>query len=346
MSAQTALVRGQAVCSHAAVSLRPTSVRCHVRGPSRFVSPGAKANLPGSRVLIADSHRLATSRESRRAALGAHVICVAAADAVTLESPPESKEQAFAQARTAIEYVVAQSKNTASSGIVGGGKKKKKQKAKIAGKRVALEIPLMDESPKELATLTAELLKNLTGNLVVYFGTAPYAAAATAGGCKGELRDLSVTGNMETVPAATDLLVFVGVQATQIGALRTVAMRAPSCPVVLVNAEWDPSAVPKGERSFVDTFEVIYSHTPLAIQGFLKNTEGAVFRCVTSGSAGDAPWCIYWGGECIKQERARPSPVGLEQLLYNKAAEDSALVKAADAFAKARDTLNPFAKKQ
>ena len=57
------------------------------------------------------------------------------------------------------------------------------------------------------------------------------------------------------------------------------------------------------------------------------------------------PWCIYWDGECIKQERQRPSPIVLEQLLYNKAAEDSALVKAADAFAKARDKLNPFAKK-
>eukprot|EP00959_Pyramimonas_sp_CCMP1952_P410235 8597588-Pyramimonas_sp.AAC.1 len=67
--------------------------------------------------------------------------------------------------------------------------------------------------------------------------------------------------------------------------------------------------------------------------------------CATSGPASAVPWCIYWDGECIKQERERPSPVTLEQLLYNKAAEDSALVKAADVFAKARDKLNPFAKK-
>lgn len=306
----------------------------------------ARANLLGSRLFVADSYQLVAPRESRCATLGRQVVCKAAGDAVTLESPPDSKEQAFAQARKTIEYVVAQSKNTSSSGVVGGGKKKKKQKAKVTGKRVAVEIPLMDESPQELATLTAELLQNITGNVVVYFGTAPYATAAKSGGCKGELRDLSITGNMEVVPASTDLLVFVGAQSTQIGALRTVAMRAPSCPVLLVNAEWDPNAVPSGERSFVDTFEVVYSHTPLAIQGFLKNTEGAVFKCVTSGPASAVPWCIYWDGECIKQERARPSPIVLEQLLYNKAAEDSALVKAADAFAKAKDKLNPFAKKQ
>lgn len=293
--------------------------------------------IPQTRV----TRLFAVRRDCRTVGLkvGVQVRCAAAANADGFERPPASKEQAFEQARTAIEYVVA-TRNNANLSATSGGKKKK-IKAKVTGKRVAVELPLADESPKEMATLVVELLKNISGRTVVYCGTAPYAAAVAAAGCPGDIRDMSVAGSMEVVPVATDLLLFVGVQSGQIGALRTVSMRAPACPVVLVNAEWDPSAVPGGERAFVDTFQVIYSLTPLAIQGLMKNSEGAVFKCATSAPPSTVPWLVYWNGEVIKEDMARPSPVELEQILYNKAAEDSALVKAAEVLRK----LNPFAKK-
>jgi hypothetical protein len=47
-----------------------------------------------------------------------------------------------------------------------------------------------------------------------------------------------------------------GVPGGQLAALRTLSQRAGQCPVLLLNAEWDPDNVPAGQQQLVDSFEV------------------------------------------------------------------------------------------
>jgi hypothetical protein len=140
---------------------------------------------------------------------------------------------------------------------------------------------------------------------------------------------------------------MVGRMVAQMTALRTLSQRAGQCPMLLLNAEWDPDNVPAGQRALVDSFEVVYWHQPLSIEGFMKNTSGAVFKFAPSGLPSDESWYVFWNDKQVFSNPTRPTALQLEQVLYQKAAEDSKLVQAAKVAAAAKEKLfGGFGKKK
>ena len=141
---------------------------------------------------------------------------------------------------------------------------------------------------------------------------------------------------------------LVGVADDQIAAARRVAELAGARPVVAVNVEWfhagdggvtfrgqlqpgdpqpDPTAV------FANSFSVVYSYLPLAIQGVTgATTEGAVFKCVRGGAPEGSPWRILVKDDAgtyqqVGAMQRRPEQEDLESALYNAAAAKSKINK-------------------
>jgi len=274
----------------------------------------------------------------------AHSKCliVRSSFAMPEEPPPKSKKDAINQASTAVEALMNR------VGKAARGKKAKKQRNEVVSKKANILVPLMDDSPQQLAQLTEGILSKVANSLdtLVFLGDAA-AASAFQGGPNSEVRSLDAVSSMESIPIDTQLVVFVGAKQEQIEKIRTVTNKSASLTNVIINAEWDPEGLKGSDKQFVNSFEIVYWHLPLAIQGLMQNTEGAVFRYVTEGTANDSPWCIYWNGEVISSQKERPGPAQLEQILYNKAAEDSKLVQAARGFGNVKDKLfGGFGKKQ
>ena len=144
-------------------------------------------------------------------------------------------------------------------------------------------------------------------------------------------------------------MALVGVPEDQIGAARRIAELSGARPVVAVNVEWehagdggvtfrtsrgDGADKATADEVFANSFSVVYSYLPLAIQGLMGATqEGAVFKCVRGGAPEGSPWRILvkddkGAYQQVGAMQRRPEQEDLESALYNAAAAQSPVNKA------------------
>lgn len=268
-------------------------------------------------------------------------------DATEMELvPPVSRDDSFAQAREAIAAVCAKRAKKA-------GKKRRSSGKALAPLRVAVELPLASDAP---ADVRAMVVGACAGGVV---GTAVYgdaaAAAATSGG-KDDIRehvhiDDALRGVGCDLAMGEGAVALVGVADDQVAAARRVVELAGARPVVGVNVEWfhagdggvtfraaavdpdDARRTPDATAVFANSFSVVYSYLPLAIQGVTgATTEGAVFKCVRGGAPEGSPWRILVKDDAGEYQQVgamqrRPEQEDLESALYNAAAAKSKINK-------------------
>jgi hypothetical protein len=272
-------------------------------------------------------------------------------DAAEMELvPPVSRDDSFAQARDAIAAVCAKRAKKA-------GKKRRSSGKALAPLRVAVELPLASDAPKDVRAM---VLGACAGGVV---GTAVYgdaAAAAEASAGKDDVRehvhiDDALRGVGCDLAMGEGAVALVGVADDQVAAARRVAELAGARPVVGVNVEWfhagdggvtfraaaaaaaqnqnESSPNVDADSVFANSFSVVYSYLPLAIQGVTgATTEGAVFKCVRGGAPEGSPWRILVKDDAGEYQQVgamqrRPEQEDLESALYNAAAAKSKINK-------------------
>ena len=255
----------------------------------------------------------------------------------------------------------------------GSGKKVRKSSGKaLAQLRVAVELPLAADT----SVAVAAMVNGACGGGIV--GTAVYGdaevAAYAASKSDGKVEHVSI--DQALISDGCDLargdgaVALVGVNAEdQIGSARRIAELSGARPIVAVNVEWehagdggvtfknsrgDDGETVTADEVFANSFSVVYSYLPLAIQGLMGATqEGAVFKCVRGGAPEGSPWRILvkddkGAYQQVGAMQRRPEQEDLESALYNAAAAQSPVNKGIGVFKgladKAKDSIpNPFA---
>ena len=301
--------------------------------PSSRAARSSPAPVPSRSATISRTPQGARSRPVHRAGRF---------DAAEMELvPPVSRDDSFAQAREAIAAVCAKRAKKA-------GKKRRSSGKALAPLRVAVELPLASDAPADVRAMVAGAC---AGGVV---GTAVYgdaAAAASSFGGEDDVRehvhiDDALRGLGCDLAMGEGAVALVGVADDQVAAARRVAELAGARPVVGVNVEWfhagdggvtfraaaaarTDGPPPDAASVFANSFSVVYSYLPLAIQGVTgATTEGAVFKCVRGGAPEGSPWRILVKDDAGEYQQVgamqrRPEQEDLESALYNAAAAKS-----------------------
>ncbi|KAJ7563713.1 hypothetical protein O6H91_03G122500 [Diphasiastrum complanatum] len=248
------------------------------------------------------------------------------------EQPPASREEAVDQARSAISNLLERSIKRQVSSF------KPKQRGQRQT-RLRVEIPLLDNSPRALFSLTKDLVATNNGGkekYAVYCSDSALTELATTGDTDDSQRNSHLQyfdlHEKASVPADTSVIFVICPTFSQISDLSAIAKAAGNRPVVVVNPDWSADEEEDGIwRTFCQSFEVVFSYTPLSIQGFLSKTEGAILKHVRSGAPAGTLWLIFVkeGGTyvCVSSLKNRPDAADLEAALYNSIAANSPLVK-------------------
>ena len=290
-------------------------------------------------------------------------------DASEMElTPPGSRESSFEQAREAIGAVVA--KRAKKS-----GKTRKKSGKALQQLRVAVELPLASDTPTAVCAMVVGACGGgMVGTAVYGDDAAAAQGAAAAKGDKGGIKEHVTLQQALSGVEFCDLqrgdgaVALVGIGEDQIASARKVADLSGGRPVVGVNVEWEhagdggvtwkntrstpddaAAAAPSPDDVFANSFSVVYSYLPLAIQGLMGATqEGAVFKCVRGGAPEGSPWRILVkddGGtyQQVGAMQRRPEQADLENAMYNAAAAKSPVNKSIGVFRGLADKIpNPL----
>ncbi|GBG61632.1 hypothetical protein CBR_g22430 [Chara braunii] len=278
---------------------------------------------------------LVTNRRqrSRRVVASAKVVAAADRSASDEVQPPASEGECVQQAVTAILSALSKtvgSGGVGGMGIIGGAKgvRKQKQGVHLRQPRLRIQIPVADESPSTGARLAMDLVSALrergggryTSPIELCFAD-PDARAATGvdheQAAQLSLR-ISDSTNRSMASSESSLIFVVSPREEQVPGLQLFCNSA-GCPVIVLNPYWSEEAsLSPGVRGFIGSFDIVYSFTPLAIQGLFSKSEGAVLKYVRSGHAGASPWMIFAkedGEFKMKTElRKAPSPEELEKV--------------------------------
>jgi hypothetical protein len=279
--------------------------------------------------------------------------------------PPVSREDSFEQAREAIEGACAKRAKKA-------GKKRRSNGKALRPLRVAVELPIASDA----ASATRAMVEGACAGGVV--GTAiygdPEAAALPAEGAAAKMEHVTLAqalrGEGCDLAVGEGAVALVGVAEDQLGDARRCAALAGARPIVGVNVEWEHAGDggvtfrsqggaegADADVTFANSFSVVYSYLPLAIQGLAgAMTEGAVFKCVRGGAPEGSPWRILvkddkGAYQQVGAMQRRPEQEDLEAALYNAAAAKSDIHKGIGALRgladKARASIpNPFDNKK
>lgn len=269
----------------------------------------------------------------------------------SLETPPESREEAIAQAATSLVAILGRSLK-APDGF--SGKSRKKGASNNAGprtgrqNRLRIELPLLDDSPATMAELVADLLQ-------AFLASKPGSDRRRVGICFG---DLEAVAAAQRHPALSKVLqsgswaawalendsdeesnfgaVFVvGPKSGQLDRLKNLVTRLGSQPVVVVNPDWAETEQQEedsdGKREFFKSFEVCYCFMPLAVKGIFGSSEGAVLKFVRGGAPAGTPWVVLKSenGQMrrITTAKERPTAEQLETIMYASMAANSPVSK-------------------
>lgn len=235
-------------------------------------------------------------------------------------SVPQSKEESVQQACEALNTRLDDSK----------GKGKPTKGFKLSNvKRLIVEIPDADDSPKSVVSLAEDLLNGLAPELAssvtLVFGDVEAALLAST----KVQNQVVALDDVPDEPLVGPLLI-VEPSAQQLGEAEELLKRWRGRVVILLNPEWaEGQSVPSSHTAFMKSFEVVYCFQPIAIQAFIvTTTQGAVSKRVVKGQSGQMPWQIMkqgWGNnwKVIGQMQRRPTSQDLELAFLNASAAES-----------------------
>lgn len=283
-------------------------------------------------------------------------VSAASVDAAETElTPPGSRESSFEQARQAIGAVVSKREKKS-------GKTRKKSGKALQQLRVAVELPLAIDSPTAVCAMVAGACGGGIVGTAVYGDEAVAAQAAAAAGGGGIKEHVTLEQALSGVQfcdlqRGDGAVALVGIAEDQISAARKAADLSGGRAIVAVNVQWEhagdggvtwrntrrggaaeATTSPAADEVFANSFSVVYSYLPLAIQGLMGATqEGAVFKCVRGGAPEGSPWRILVkddGGmyQQVGAMQRRPEQADLENAMYNAAAAKSPVNKSIGVF--------------
>lgn len=264
------------------------------------------------------------------------------------ELPPRSREEAVEQAGASVSALLEKALKRQGPSTV----KQRKEQKQV---RLRVEIPVLDDSPATLVSLTLDLLASSFINqkktapikkLVFLSDTSLLNLALERQSVGGQAPE-SLTGiefkllvPENAAPAKvtseeSQVLFIVTPKLEQAAIVAKVLEAFNPCPVVVLNPDWssEDEAADKDRAwgTLISSFEVTYSYVPLAVQGIFSKTEGAVLKHVKSGAPAGRPWLIFVKQNdqfiCVSSLRRRPQAADLESALYNSMAANSPVTK-------------------
>ncbi|KAF8023868.1 hypothetical protein BT93_F1145 [Corymbia citriodora subsp. variegata] len=255
-------------------------------------------------------------------------------------NPPASREEAIKQARTCLTTTLEKPLNNPK---LAGKLKKLKQP------RFRVEIPVVDDSPESLAQLVSDVFRDLPvkrkGSPVKILFLWPDKQSSSKGfrsnsASQVEHTDVSSVTENDGVRIfnSADVVVVLAPGSSQLNVVKESTEIVYPKPVVLLNPKWAFDEEENfGElRSFVGSFEVIYSFTGLEVKGILSKRKGVIFKCVRDGVVSGERWAVLVeeeeeGGslKVISRFKSRPSIGEVETVLYNLMAINSPITKSA-----------------
>lgn len=249
--------------------------------------------------------------------------------------PPESREEAIAQAAGSVSSLLEKMLKRQGPSTVKQRKQQQQQQT-----RLRVEIPVLDETPSSLVSLTLDFLLSLFSakreppGVAVFFSDASSVGLAREQlvGARNPNHSLHELSSEREVSGSVSVVVVAGPRCEDTARLRELARNVSPRPIVVLNPEWTPEDESDPTwGAFLSSFEAAYAFLPLAIQGFLSKTEGAVLKNVQSGAPSGRPWLIFVREDGkytrLASLQRRPGPAELESALYNAMAANSPVTK-------------------
>ncbi|TVU20048.1 hypothetical protein EJB05_36235, partial [Eragrostis curvula] len=260
-------------------------------------------------------------------------------------SPPSSREEAVAQARSCLAAALQKPLNNSVP-----LKKQKRQRQA----RFRAEIPVVDDSPGSLARLAFDVFsagvkrKGAPARLLLVWPSAEALAAALRE--HSNWGDSTAHAQLDAVApdalGACDAAVFLAPATSQVDKVRAAAATLEPKPVVLFNPAWSFDEEEQGgdafggagAKGFVASFDVVYSFTGLEVRGLLSKKTGVLLRCVDGGRFGGESWVLMVEADApakagefrvVSRLKRRPTIGEVETMLYNLMAANSPVTKSA-----------------
>jgi hypothetical protein len=260
-------------------------------------------------------------------------------------TPPSSREEAVAQARSCLATALQKPLNNSVP-----LKKLKKQKQP----RFRAEIPVVDDSSGSLARLAFDVFssgaalrrKGAPARLLLVWPSSEALAIALQE--HKNWGDSTAHAQLDTIASdalsACDAAVFLAPARSQVDKVKAAAATLEPKPVVLFNPAWSfdeeegEAAFGGGARGFLGSFNVVYSFTGLEVRGLLSKKTGVLLRCVDGGRFSGESWVLMVEADAPAKEGAfrvvsrlkrRPTIGEVETMLYNLMAANSPVTKSA-----------------
>ncbi|MCO5614814.1 hypothetical protein L7F22_069098 [Adiantum nelumboides] len=257
------------------------------------------------------------------------------------ETPPSSREEALSQAKSSISVFIEKALRDAGPSTV-------KQRKLSRQVRLRVELPLLNESDATRASFLFDLLSTFS---VGKRGTPMSFSVFSSPGVVEQLKKepcfkahsqedaknpiFQCYGITENVTSFENVqaMVILCPKLSDVSDIVRIAKAGDPRPILLLNPGWslEEEEAEASHASFLQSFEVVYSYLPLAIQGFFSKTEGAVLKHVKSGAPAGRPWLVFAReGEsmkCVASIKKRPTAIDLENALYNAMAANSPITK-------------------
>ncbi|GAA0156743.1 hypothetical protein LIER_14159 [Lithospermum erythrorhizon] len=255
--------------------------------------------------------------------------------------PPTSREEAILQAKVSLSSTLDKPLNNPK--LAAGKLKKVKQP------RFRVEVPIINDSVSSLTQLAIEVFgdlptkrKNPKIKIVFLWPDQSFAQAATKA-----FEEISSVSVIESVDICTvldqdsrtlssaDALVFMAPEVTELETIKKVVESLYPKPVVMFNPKWTFEEESNFDemRSFLGSFDVVYSFMGLEVRGLLSKRKGVIFKCVKDGVLSGEKWnVLVEEGEELKvvsRFSTRPSIAEVENVLYNYMAVNSPITKSA-----------------
>jgi hypothetical protein len=284
----------------------------------------------------------------RRRLRRARGVSVHAMDASQVD-PPVGKGEALRQANEATKRAL--DKTAKKAGKAKGTRSRRSSgKSSSSSARLAVELPVADDSDEALVEMTTGVLGGASASeeCTAVFGSASACAAAkNTPGVMYECVSIDDAWSPADASVRSGLIALVGIPAERVAAAAKKCEAGAGRPVVCVNVEWEhdgdggltwgmnrqqagiDNQTPDPVEAFANSFTVVYSFLPLSIQTtmFGSTTEGAVFKCVRGGAPAGTPWRILvkenGAYEQVGAMQRRPQQTDLEAALYNSIAAKS-----------------------
>ncbi|KAM7260600.1 hypothetical protein ACFE04_011273 [Oxalis oulophora] len=259
--------------------------------------------------------------------------------------PPTSKQDAILQATSCLSSTLEKPLNNPKLPI--------SKLKKLKQPRYRVEIPLPDDhhSTHSLTQLALDVFANLRVKKrisdvriliiwpnITFSENAAEAFEASAASYKIQNVDISSVDSRRL--NLSDVAVFVAPDRNKLWLVKTVTDSLYPKPVVMFNPKWGYEEEQGfGDlKSFVASFEVIYSFMGLEVKGILSKRKGMIFKCVRNGVLSGEKWNVLVEEEgksemkLVSSFKVRPSIEEVEMVLYNLMAMNSPITKSAKFF--------------